>query len=503
MVKRSRIFLLSTSILALSACLPMQQSAPADTGAAAVPTYYRDVRPIIAEHCVSCHQEKKAAPFPLLTYRDIEKRAPQIAQVTNAKFMPPWKPDSHGELFGENRLSTQEIGILQRWASHGAPAGKDTAAITTSAKTIANVSVPELGTPDAVLKPAEPSHIPADGPDFYRCYVLHTDFDKDRYLSAIVVQPGNAAAVDHALVYQDVSHRVRFMNEVGPGGAFTVQGSTTGLQPAMVVGGWGIGSHEMRFPASSGILLTRGADLIVEEHYRPTGKAETDLPHLMLYFCKEPAAHRVRVAPVMPQNLRMPPNFTGMHIGGQSPITSDITVISILPYLRRHGAAITAGALTPDRKQSALLTIPQWDFDWIGDYRFKRPVKLPAGSLLTMEATFNNETPAAQAGNAAQNSGQSGDGILNIKQDDLLLWGDRPSDENAVAYVFYTTDSEIPGRRDIAGVLDSGGAAQAGMIKVILQMFDTNHDGTIDQSEYRNMRGYFRGGMPSMAGMEM
>ena len=496
-MKRSQIFLVSTLLLALCACLPQQQSEPARaaaTGTTAVPTYYRDVRPIIAEHCVSCHQEKKGAPFLLTGYRDAEKRAPQIAQVTNAKFMPPWKPDSHGELFGENRLSAQEIDILQRWASDGAPAGQDLkASMTTAAKTMAAVSAPELGIPDAELKPAKPSYIPADGPDFYRCYVLHTNFDKDRYLSAIVVQPGNASAVDHALVYQDITHRVRFMNEIEAGGAFTVQGSTTGLQPAMVVAGWGIASQTVRFPTGSGILLRRGADLVVETHCRPTGKPETDLPRLLLYFCKGRVMHRVRVAPVMPPNLRMPPNFTDMHIGGQSPVTGDITVVSILPYMRRHGAAITAGILPLDHKQNPLLTIPQWDFDWIGDYRFKQPVKVPAGSLLTMEATFNN----------VRSSHQTGNGILNAGQDDLLLWGDRPSDENAVAYMFYTTDAEIAGQRDIAGVPDAGGPAQAGMIKIILKMFDANHDGTIDPAEYRNMRGYFRGGMPSMAGMEM
>ncbi|BDI28282.1 hypothetical protein CCAX7_003330 [Capsulimonas corticalis] len=492
-MKPSRAFLIAASVLALAAGLSLQRAAPtrADAREAPTPNYRQDIRPIVAAHCVSCHQEHSGAPFPLTTYRDVEKRAAQIAQVATAKFMPPWKPDSHGELLGENRLSTREIDLLQRWAAQNTLEGPASGAApdVSAAIPLNQDSRAGLGTPDAVLEPAETSHIPADGPDFYRCCILPTRFAEDRHLSAIVLEPGSAA-VDHALIYQDTSHQIRLMNAVAPGGAFRVQGSTTGLQPAMVIGGWGVGAHPARFPAGAGLLLSRGADIIVETHYRPSGKPETDRPRLLLYFCKAPVTHLVRVAPVMPRVLRLPPNVTDIHVGGQSPVTSNISVLSILPYMRRRGAAITMGVLTSEQKQSVLLSIPQWDFDWIGEYRFRQPVRILAGSMLTMEAIFNNAVPDS-------------DRDETVTQNGLVCWGDAPTDENAVAYIFYTTDAESLGRRDIAGVPPAGGPAQAGMRKVILKMFDTNHDGTISPEEYRHMSGYFHGGMPSMAGMEM
>jgi hypothetical protein len=464
--------------------LPLKQtvSTRADAPAAApppAPTYYRDVQPIVAEHCVSCHREGHGAPFPLGTYRDVEKRAPQIAQVTQAAFMPPWKPDSHGELVGANRLSAAEIDILQRWAAGNAPEGRPTAKVVSSQARDSG-----LGTPDAVLIPAAPSRIPAAGPDFYRCFTLPTRFAGDKYLSAIVYQSGNPAVSDHALEYVDVSHRVRFMNEVAPGGSFTVQGSTTGLLPATLIGGWGIATPPGRFPAGSGILLPKGADIVVEAHYRPTGKPETDLPHVLLYFCKGPVTRRVRVAPVMAQNLRLPPNFTDIHVGGQRPVIGGISILAVLPYMRHHGTAISLDALLPDKSRKSILDIPQWDFDWVGNYRFRKPVRIPAGSLLTMEGGFNNGAPAG-------------------KTAELVSWGDAVSDENAVAYVFYTTDDESLGHRIVAGIPEPGGPTQAGMHKVLLKIFDANHNGTIDPGEYIQMRGYFRGAMPSMAGMEM
>src|SRR5262245_50699004 len=61
--------------------------------AAGTPTFNRDVAPIIFAKCASCHRPGEAAPFSLLTYDDVRRRASQIVEVTQMRFMPPWPPD--------------------------------------------------------------------------------------------------------------------------------------------------------------------------------------------------------------------------------------------------------------------------------------------------------------------------------------------------------------------------------------------------------------------------
>ena len=56
-------------------------------------TFNRDVAPIVFHSCVPCHRPGEAGPFSLLTYADVQKRAPQIARVTSMRYMPPWPPE--------------------------------------------------------------------------------------------------------------------------------------------------------------------------------------------------------------------------------------------------------------------------------------------------------------------------------------------------------------------------------------------------------------------------
>jgi len=52
---------------------------------AAVPTYSKDVAPILYAQCPLCHRPGEVAPFSLLTYQDASKRATLPATVTVSK----------------------------------------------------------------------------------------------------------------------------------------------------------------------------------------------------------------------------------------------------------------------------------------------------------------------------------------------------------------------------------------------------------------------------------
>jgi Flp pilus assembly protein TadD len=47
-------------------------------------------------------------------------------------------------------------------------------------------------------------------------------------------------------------------------------------------------------------------------------------------------------------------------------------------------------ATLPDGTKKWLLLIKHWDFNWQGDYRYREPIFLPKGSLLTMRYTYDN-----------------------------------------------------------------------------------------------------------------
>ncbi|MBI3465777.1 MAG: hypothetical protein HY000_22400, partial [Planctomycetes bacterium] len=52
-------------------------------------TFNCHIAPLVFEQCAVCHRAGEVAPFPLLTYADVKKRAELIRTVTSDRYMPP------------------------------------------------------------------------------------------------------------------------------------------------------------------------------------------------------------------------------------------------------------------------------------------------------------------------------------------------------------------------------------------------------------------------------
>jgi mono/diheme cytochrome c family protein len=113
-----------------------------------VPTFSKDVAPILYKNCTSCHRPGEIAPMSLITYKDARPHARAIRAEIRDGNMPPWHADApHGTFLNERWLSDADKNVLIRWASNGAPEGdpKDLPPLPT---------YPEgwsIGTPDVVL----------------------------------------------------------------------------------------------------------------------------------------------------------------------------------------------------------------------------------------------------------------------------------------------------------------------------------------------------------------
>jgi mono/diheme cytochrome c family protein len=132
---------------------------------ARTPDFTQDIAPIVSRACAPCHRPGEAAPFPLLTYADVKKRAAVIAAVTQSRYMPPWLPEKgYGDFEGERRLTEAEIRAISDWVSAGAPEGPPSRPIETA-------SLPSgwpLGNPDLVLDAPAAFQVPAGGRDLLR-----------------------------------------------------------------------------------------------------------------------------------------------------------------------------------------------------------------------------------------------------------------------------------------------------------------------------------------------
>src|SRR5262245_37886408 len=99
-------------------------SLPLAARAAEAVTYTRQIAPLVIQHCAGCHHPGEVAPFSLLSYADVSKRARQIQEVTKRRYMPPCKTvEGHGQFVGERRLSAEQIELIGAWVEQGAVEG--------------------------------------------------------------------------------------------------------------------------------------------------------------------------------------------------------------------------------------------------------------------------------------------------------------------------------------------------------------------------------------------
>src|SRR6185503_9221761 len=99
------------------------QAAPQSTDTS-VPTFTRDVAPILYANCVTCHRPGEIAPMSLITYQDVRPWARAITRKIADGSMPPWHADAPTGTFSiERKLTTAEKATLERWESAGAPEG--------------------------------------------------------------------------------------------------------------------------------------------------------------------------------------------------------------------------------------------------------------------------------------------------------------------------------------------------------------------------------------------
>src|ERR1700756_2144503 len=93
---------------------------------AASPTFYRDVLPILQQHCQSCHRRGSIAPMAFESYEQTRPFSNAIRSAVEQKTMPPWFADPQiGKFANDPSLSTAEIAPLAAWSEANAPAGDE------------------------------------------------------------------------------------------------------------------------------------------------------------------------------------------------------------------------------------------------------------------------------------------------------------------------------------------------------------------------------------------
>lgn len=369
------------------------------TPSAGATTYYRDVLPILQNHCQSCHRPGEVGPFALMTYRQAVNWSTDIKEFTGNHKMPPWKPTTGPGFHSERKLTDPQIATLAAWVDGGTPAGdpKDAPPARVFPQGW------QLGKPDIILTPAEPFHLAGAGGDRFRCFALPTNLPEDSYVSAIEVRPGNPRVVHHALLFVDPSGQGRKLEQAakdhapgadgkdhGPG--YTVK-MGVGFVPSGGLGGlggWAPGQMARVLPDGTGYFLPKNADVILQVHYHRDGKDEQDQTTIGLYLAKKPVQKRFQSVVVPGRFFRIPAGDDHFQVTGAVTLKQDCELHSVMPHMHLLGRSIKVTMTPPDGPAQTLVAIDDWDYNWQETYFFKQPIAVKAGTRLEIDAIYDN-----------------------------------------------------------------------------------------------------------------
>src|SRR5215212_458093 len=391
-----------------------------DTGG---PTFSKDIAPIFQQHCQSCHHAGDIAPFPLVEYADAKPRAGLIRIMTQTHQMPPWKAaEGCGDFRDERKLSADEIDTIGKWVSAGAPEGNrsDLPAQRTWTTDW------ELGTPDLVLANAE-AFTPPSNQDTYRCFTVPTNLTSDKWVRAVDTHPGDRGTVHHVLTFVDTTGESVKLDEAEPGPGYTCFGGP-GFTTTGSLGGWAPGQRALELPDNVAFLLPANSRLVMQVHYHPHHEEMTpDRTAYGVYFSDAPSPKEMRFLPIINQTFTIPPNDPNYRVDGSFPfrLPFPVKIWLVAPHMHLLGRKMEVQYTPRNAAEQCLIRIDDWDFHWQGTYRYKQPIDVPAGSMLTLRSWYDNSSNNPRNPNDPPKP---------------VSWGEATTDEMCLAFVGVTIE---------------------------------------------------------------
>ncbi|MGI9283805.1 MAG: hypothetical protein ACR2P1_00280 [Pseudomonadales bacterium] len=371
-------------------------------------SYSDTIVPILKKNCMACHIEGGIAPWAMSEYRMIHGFAPMMREVIRTKRMPPWHADpAVGHWRNDAGLSDEDAQALINWIEAGAERSKGKDPLQ---------SIPPrsddwpLGEPDLVLEiPA--FHVPATGVVEYQFPTVKNPLDKDVWVVAASLIPGDSKVVHHVLM--GAADKV-------------VDNMKTDSVFQNYIMGYAPGNESARMPNGTGVFVPVGGEYLFQMHYTPFGKATTDRTRVGLYFADKPPKKFLRQQVVVNTSIEIPANTEQHQEYAYFEFWDDATIYSLVPHSHYRGKSSSFELQYPNGESELILSVPNYDFNWQRTYAFVEPKKVPKGTKIVHSTIYNN---------SLKNPG-------NPDPNRTVPWGLQSRDEMLYGSVSYSWDNE-------------------------------------------------------------
>ena len=443
-------------------------------------SYTKTIAPLLQAKCVSCHEKGGIAPFAMNSYEVVKGFAPMIRESVRERRMPPWFADPHvGAWANDMSLSADQAKTLVHWIEAGAPRGDGEDILKLQA-----AEAPEwpaaLGKPDLVLK-LQAYDIPAKGVIPYKRLVVDNPFPADEYIRAVAFKPTARPVLHHIT------------------SGYIPDPKTPPKIPSSSVGSFVPGAGTQIYQDGIGAPVPVGGKFSYSLHYTTNGKPMTDATEIGYYFTKKTPDVIRREAIISDSGIDIPAGEARHKEVSYLLLPADITLYSVHAHAHFRGYQMEMTAVTPDGKETPVLSIPRYDFNWQLDYDLKQPITFKAGTKMVLHYTYDNSEHNTNLTKDVKD--EEGNPLpsytTEVKTGEYTYqemfffrmnyrWNEETSshvrkdlqDQLMASRAFGMLDDNLDGRLSMDEVKTRSPAVAAKFADI-----DTNHDGVIDMNE--------------------
>ena len=178
-----------------------------------------------------------------------------------------------------------------------------------------------------------------------------------------------------------------------------------GFPASGAVGFWTAGIVPKTHAQGIGTYFKKDSDVVLQLHFRPSGKPEQEQCSIGLYFAKHPPSKISTTIQVSTYAIDIPPGQQDYKVRSFSYVPFNAQVLSIFPHAHYLARAMKASATLPDGKVIPLLSISDWDFNWQEEYWYSAAPAAPGNpsgdgiQLRQLRRQSSKPEQPAEAGN--------------------------------------------------------------------------------------------------------
>lgn len=331
---------------------------------------YELVQPILQANCYCCHKPNGGAPFSLMSYKDVKKRAAAISDVLKLGIMPPWSADNnYSHFLNAPAMNDSTRTLLLTWIDKG---GVDSKIFKTEMKEL------NMGTP--ISFQAETYEM-SSNEDAYYYTRIDPKLSENFNVSYVDYTESNPRIVHHRTIFIDTLGTVLDKE-------YTQDEYDAMVYKLNLFSGWSKGMIPYTLSDNFYFHVPENAKFLIQTHYEGDGnKGEKDKFKLNLY----PSQSTKNKIDILLKN-KFDITYLANEITTETlsfTIEDTITVVGISPHMHYLCKKAECYAMVNGEKVN-LLKIPNWNYYFQGQYLFETPIMIPAGAKIFMDVVIDN-----------------------------------------------------------------------------------------------------------------